>query len=57
MKKAIEMRSQQSDQRLDDIYIDPDSSIETGPPPRDNLGISRKINVPDILAKVKKRRN
>mmetsp|Transcript_24476 Transcript_24476/g.30495 ORF Transcript_24476/g.30495 Transcript_24476/m.30495 type:complete len:208 (+) Transcript_24476:41-664(+) len=49
IKKAINMRSYKSDPREDDIYIDAEEGEEMLPPPDDNCGKKRKLNVPEIV--------
>ena len=48
IRKAIDMRSYDHDRRIDDIYIDAADGEEIKPPPQDNLGRSRKLNLPHI---------
>ena len=48
IKKAIDMRSYDHDRRTDDIYIAAADGEEIMPPPQDNLGRTRKLNLPHI---------
>lgn len=50
MNKALSMQTYHSDHRLDDIYIDAKDGDEMPPPPEDNLGRKRKVNIPALVA-------